>query len=37
LIDDILKLIKYIQDDEIILSDNQKLKNLNKDLCKIGG
>jgi ArsR family transcriptional regulator len=37
LIDDILKLIKYIQDDEIILSDNQKLKNLSKDLCKIGG
>jgi len=37
LVDDLLKLIKYIQDDEVIISDNQKLKNLDKDLCKLGG
>jgi len=37
LVDDLLKLIKYIQDDEVIISDNQKLKNLDKNLCKLGG
>lgn len=37
LIGDLIKLFRHIQNDQTIITDNQKFGNLDKNLCNLGG